>query len=209
MADTKTILIVDDDIELSDGLRVVLERQGFRVFQARDGQQGKQMVYQQRPDLVILDMMMPRMGGYPVLEHFKGKADAPPIIMITANEGSRHKAYAEYLGVIDYIRKPFAMERLLEAVERGLKGEARQQPASAGRERVSVPLSPPTPLPPPDREGNKVPQAASVLLARAAVRSKFSSWRGPPRCGFSAAFSPSPAARFMPAITNSLAPRPD
>src|SRR5579884_1610017 len=120
MAATKTILIVDDDVELSDGLRVVLERQGFRVIQARDGVQGKQMVYQQRPDLVILDMMMPRMGGYPVLEHFKDKADAPPIIMITANEGSRHKAYAEYLGVIDYIRKPFAMERLLEAVERGL-----------------------------------------------------------------------------------------
>jgi DNA-binding response OmpR family regulator len=122
MAETKTILIVDDDQELSDGLRVVLEKQGHRVVQARDGQQGKQMVYQQRPDLVILDMMMPRMGGYPVLEHFKGKADAPPIIMITANEGSRHKAYAEYLGVVDYIRKPFAMERLLEAVERGLSG---------------------------------------------------------------------------------------
>jgi DNA-binding response OmpR family regulator len=131
MAATKTILIVDDDVELSDGLRVVLERQGFRVIQARDGQQGKQMVYQQRPDLVILDMMMPRMGGYPVLEHFKGKADAPPIIMITANEGSRHKAYAEYLGVIDYIRKPFAMERLLEAVERGLKGEQPPEQDSA------------------------------------------------------------------------------
>src|SRR5271154_5635681 len=120
MAETKTILIVDDDMELSDGLRAVLERQSYRVIQARDGQQGKQQVYQQRPDLVILDMMMPRMGGYPVLELFKGKADAPPIIMITANEGSRHKAYAEYLGVVDYIRKPFAMERLLEAVDRGL-----------------------------------------------------------------------------------------
>jgi DNA-binding response OmpR family regulator len=56
-----------------------------------------------------------------VLEHFKGKADAPPIIMITANEGSRHKAYAEYLGVIDYIRKPFAMERLLETVNKVLQ----------------------------------------------------------------------------------------
>src|SRR3984893_7404968 len=123
MPDTKTILIVDDDLELSDGLRVILERQGYRVIQARDGHQGKQQVYQQRPDLVILDMMMPRMGGYPVLEHFKDKADAPPIIMITANEGSRHKAYAEYLGVIDYIRKPFAMERLLEAVDKGLSSE--------------------------------------------------------------------------------------
>lgn len=122
MADPKTILIVDDDLELSDGLRTVLEKQGHRVMQARDGQQGKQAIYQHRPDLVILDMMMPRMGGYPVLEHFRDKNDAPPIIMITANEGSRHKAYAEYLGVVDYIRKPFAMERLLEAVERGLSG---------------------------------------------------------------------------------------
>src|SRR5712691_13565827 len=120
MANPKTILVVDDDHELSDGLRVVLEKQGFRVLQARDGQQGKQMVYQHHPDLLILDMMMPRMGGYPVLEHFKGKPDAPPIIMITANEGSRHKAYAEYLGVIDYVRKPFAMERLLDSVVKGL-----------------------------------------------------------------------------------------
>src|SRR5438876_10454826 len=114
MPNAKTILVVDDYMELSDRLPSVLERQGYRDFQARDGQQAKQLVYQHHPDLVILDMMMPRMGGYPVLEHFKGKADAPPIIMITANEGSRHKAYAEYLGVVDYIRKPFAMERLLD-----------------------------------------------------------------------------------------------
>src|SRR5437868_7168622 len=120
MADTKTILLVDDDYELSDGLRSVLEKQGYRVIQARDGQEGQNLIYQQRPDLVILDMMMRRKGGYPVLEHFRDKKDAPPIIMITANEGSRHKAYAEYLGVIDYIRKPFAMERLMEAVHRGL-----------------------------------------------------------------------------------------
>src|SRR5207237_5130778 len=122
--DAKTIVIVDDDLELSDGLRAVLERQGHRVLQARDGQQGKQVIYQHRPDLVILDMMMPRMGGYPVLDHFRGKTAAPPIVMITANEGSRHKAYAEYLGVVDYIRKPFAMEKLLESVTRGLEQAA-------------------------------------------------------------------------------------
>ena len=126
MATGKTILIVDDDFDLSSGIRAVLENQGHRVIQARDGQQGKQAIYQNRPDLVILDMMMPRMGGYPVLEHFRDKKDAPPIIMITANEGSRHKAYAEYLGVVDYIRKPFAMERLLEAVDRGLAGKTEE-----------------------------------------------------------------------------------
>ena len=134
MAERKLILVVDDDHELSDGIRAVLESQGHKVIQARDGQQGQQMIYQQRPDLVILDMMMPRKGGYPVLEHFRDKKDAPPIIMITANEGSRHKAYAEYLGVIDYIRKPFAMERLLEAVERGLKGEGDKNPPAQNEE---------------------------------------------------------------------------
>ncbi len=133
MAEAKTILVVDDDQELVDGLRIVLEKQGYRVIQARDGQQGKQQVYQHRPDLMILDMMMPRMGGYPVLEHFKGKPDAPPIIMITANEGSRHKAYAEYLGVIDYLRKPFAMERLLESVEKGL-ASAKEKPSPEKKE---------------------------------------------------------------------------
>jgi DNA-binding response OmpR family regulator len=118
MADQKTILVVDDDRELIDGLRHLLEKQGYKVVQANDGHQAKTVIYNQRPDLVILDMMMPRMGGYPVLEHFRGKPDVPPIIMITANEGSRHKAYAEYLGVVDYIRKPFAMDRLLEAVNK-------------------------------------------------------------------------------------------
>src|SRR5262245_37253773 len=134
MADAKTILVVDDDLDLSDGLRVMLERQGYRVLQARNGIEGKSMIYQHHPDLVILDMMMPRMGGYPVLEHFRGKADAPPIVMITANEGSRHKAYAEYLGVVEYIRKPFAMAKLLEAVHKGLAAKAAQQEQASSEE---------------------------------------------------------------------------
>jgi DNA-binding response OmpR family regulator len=124
MADQKLILIVDDDRELVEGVRAVLERQGFKVIQAHDGHQGQQAIYNQKPDLVILDMMMPRKGGYPVLEHFRDKSDAPPIIMITANEGSRHKAYAEWLGVVDYIRKPFAMERLLDTVNKAFAAAA-------------------------------------------------------------------------------------
>ncbi|MCI0701003.1 MAG: response regulator [Planctomycetia bacterium] len=130
MAEQKLILVVDDDRELVDAMRTVLERQGYKVIQAHDGHQGKQAIYNQRPDLVILDMMMPRMGGYPVLEHFKDKPDAPPIIMVTANEGSRHKVYAEYLGVIDYIRKPFAMERLLETVTKALNPPPKEEKTS-------------------------------------------------------------------------------
>lgn len=132
-SEPRTILVVDDDRELNDGLRAVLERQGYRVVQAGNGIQAREAVSRHRPDLVILDMMMPRMGGFPVLEHYRGRADAPPIIMITANEGSRHKAYAEFLGVVEYIRKPFAMEQLLESVEKGLNAKAAADAEEAGK----------------------------------------------------------------------------
>ena len=73
----------------------------------------------ENPDLLILDMMMPKRSGFLVLEKLRRSRPEPMrIIMITANEGSRHKAYAEMLGVDDYIRKPFAMDRLLESVEK-------------------------------------------------------------------------------------------
>ena len=73
------------------------------------------MAEREDPDLVILDMMMPKRSGFLVLEKLRRTRPVPVrIIMVTANEGSRHKAYAETLGVDDYIRKPFAMDRLLE-----------------------------------------------------------------------------------------------
>ncbi len=115
---TKRILVVDDDPEIVGAIRTVLEGRGYEVFCAANGYQGQVIAEQHPPDLIILDMMMPKRGGFPVLESMARRPDAPPIIMITANEGSRHKAYAEMLGVRDYIRKPFAMERLLESIDR-------------------------------------------------------------------------------------------
>jgi DNA-binding response OmpR family regulator len=114
----KRILVVDDDPEIVGAIRTVLEAHGYEVFCAANGYQGQVIADQHKPDLIILDMMMPKRGGFPVLESMARKPGAPPIIMITANEGSRHKAYAEMLGVVDYIRKPFAMERLLESIDR-------------------------------------------------------------------------------------------
>ena len=115
----KRILVVDDDYEIIDALRYALEAKGFEVMIARDGNQGLAMAEREVPDLVILDMMMPKRSGYLVLEKLRRTHDVPiRVIMITANEGSRHKAYAEMLGVDDYIRKPFAMDRLVESVSR-------------------------------------------------------------------------------------------
>ncbi len=118
------ILLIDDDSEIIESMRIALESQGYQVFTARDGNQGLAVAERENPDLVILDMMMPRRSGFLVLERIQAVVATPcRTIMITANEGNRHKAYAEMLGVNDYIRKPFAMDRLLESVERLLGGD--------------------------------------------------------------------------------------
>ncbi len=117
--DRKRILLVDDDREIVEAVKIALETAGYDVRVARDGNQGLAMAEREDPDLVVLDMMMPKRSGFLVLEKLRRTRSVPlRIIMVTANEGSRHKAYAEMLGVDDYIRKPFPMERLLESVRR-------------------------------------------------------------------------------------------
>lgn len=114
----RKILIVDDDQEIVDTVSYALENAGYEVSIARDGNQGLALAERDDPDLMILDMMMPKRSGFLVLEKLRRIREEPlPVIMITGNEGSRHKAYAELLGVSDYLQKPFAMDRLLTAVK--------------------------------------------------------------------------------------------
>ena len=125
MASSKTLLLVDDDPEILRALTAVLERKGFRVATARDGQEGIAAAEREQPDLVVVDMMMPKKSGFLVLEKLKSRGPiGPKVIMITANEGGRHRAYAEMLGVDDYLRKPFAIDKLLEAINRLLPSPA-------------------------------------------------------------------------------------
>ncbi len=116
----KNILLIEDDREIAQTLQRVLENAGYSVQWGQNGLEGRRLAESLGPDLVITDMMMPKMGGFPVLEFLKSLPRPPKVIMITANEGGRHKAYAEMLGVDDYLRKPFAMDLLLESVERAL-----------------------------------------------------------------------------------------
>jgi len=116
---SKRVLVVDDDGEIIESVCLALESKGYDVLVARDGNQGLALAEREDPDLMILDMMMPKRSGFLVLEKLRRtRPDPIRVIMITANEGSRHKAYAEMLGVDDYIRKPFAMGRLMESVKR-------------------------------------------------------------------------------------------
>jgi len=120
MGSQRTILLIEDDREISSTIQGVLQAAGYRVVNAPNGLEGQKLVESERPDLVITDMMMPRMGGFPILEFLRKLENPPRVIMITANEGGRHKAYAEMLGVDDYLRKPFAMDLLLESIDRAL-----------------------------------------------------------------------------------------
>lgn len=120
MAEQQRILLIEDDREIASTVRSVLEGAGYEVTHCQNGIEGEKSISEARPDLVITDMMMPKLGGFPVLEFLKTIDDPPPVIMMTANEGGRHKAYAEMLGVVDYLRKPFAMDVLLESVATAL-----------------------------------------------------------------------------------------
>ena len=104
-------------------MRIALESRGYKILVARDGNQGLATAEKENPDLLILDMMMPKRSGFLVLEKLCRTRPTLKTIMITANEGSRHKAYAEMLGVKDYLRKPFPMDKLMESVERVMKME--------------------------------------------------------------------------------------
>jgi DNA-binding response OmpR family regulator len=119
MAANRTILLVDDDAEVVETIRAVLEHRGYRILTARDGNAGLAVAERENPDLIVLDMMMPKKSGFLVLEKLRTRPGGMiPTIMITANEGSRHRAYAEFLGVRDYIRKPFAVEKLVRSIEK-------------------------------------------------------------------------------------------
>ncbi|HZT79105.1 MAG TPA: response regulator [Gemmataceae bacterium] len=113
-----TVLVIDDDADVRDSLQAAFERAGYRVVTAADGDAGLAAAERESPGLVVVDMMMPRKSGFLVLEKLKARAAAPPVIMITANEGGQHQAYAARLGVDDYLRKPFDLDRLLASARR-------------------------------------------------------------------------------------------
>jgi DNA-binding response OmpR family regulator len=117
MAQTRKILLIDDDATIVQAMKVVLETRGYTVVTASDGNAGLAAAEQESPDLVVVDMMMPKKSGFLVLEKLKSSGMASPkVIMVTANEGGRHRAYAELLGVDDYMRKPFALDKFLARV---------------------------------------------------------------------------------------------
>ena len=117
-ARNQTVLVVDDDADILASVSYALEQAGYTVLTASNGEDGLTLAKERKPDLAILDMMMPKRSGFLVIEALREELTDPiQIIMMTANEGNRHQSYAELLGVADYLHKPVAIDTLLTRVD--------------------------------------------------------------------------------------------
>ena len=115
------ILIVDDDPSMIRTMTEALKEEGFEIVSAPDGNQGLACIEFFQPDLVILDLMMPKRSGLLVLEGMREMEQYIPAIMVTGNDGNRHRHYAEILGVDAYLTKPIRVELLVRTVKRVLE----------------------------------------------------------------------------------------
>lgn len=124
------ILIVDDDPDILEGITMILESQPYRLATARDGMKCMEMIREQKPDLLILDLLMPRMDGWGVIREMRsepGYADVPILVLTTVVEDASRRRYELETGmameVQDYVRKPARPDDLLSRVAKMLAGK--------------------------------------------------------------------------------------
>jgi len=132
MEDRGKILVIDDDRTLLGLLRQSLEKAGYRFIGVTNGIDGLQSVYKDQPDLVILDVMMPRMDGWETCLRIR-EVSQVPIIMLTAKEEEAHKVKGFECGADDYVTKPFSFAELTARVGAVLHRARRGKPAEVPR----------------------------------------------------------------------------
>ncbi|MCD7778466.1 MAG: response regulator transcription factor [Clostridiales bacterium] len=115
-----TILVVDDETSIVNIIEYNLQRDGYKVLKAHDGEEGLNLALTQKPDLVILDIMMPKMDGYEVCRRLRAKSDVP-IIMLTARADEVDTVIGLEMGADDYVTKPFKTRELLARVKANLR----------------------------------------------------------------------------------------
>jgi DNA-binding response OmpR family regulator len=135
MADTATILLVDDEEAIQKLLRYPLEREGFRVVAALDGEEALQRFGEETFDLVVLDLMLPKLDGLEVCKRLRASSTVP-IIMLTARDDELDKVLGLELGADDYITKPFSIREFRSRVRALLRRAATPPPADADAEVI-------------------------------------------------------------------------
>lgn len=130
-----TILVVEDDASIAMGLEINLAAEGYRVLAASDGEAGYALAKAERIDLVILDIMLPRLNGFELLRKLRGEHHTMPIILLSARGAEMDKVMGLELGAEDYVTKPFGLAELLARVKAALR---RDSIARGARGRVRV-----------------------------------------------------------------------
>jgi DNA-binding response OmpR family regulator len=122
-AATKRVLVVDDDESIVESVSVALTERGYEVIVARDGAEGLSRAERDAPDLIILDLVMPRRSGLMVLDHLsKAPARAPQVILLSANDQEKHREFVKTCGVAAFLRKPVDIGDLIARVDSLLQG---------------------------------------------------------------------------------------
>ena len=116
MSDRPKILIVDDEPDVLLTLRMILEAEGFDPLLAADGETALRRVDDERPDLVVLDIMMPVLDGWFVLAELGGRATRPAVVVCSAKSGESDRVRAAELGADEYVTKPFEPDDLVEVI---------------------------------------------------------------------------------------------
>lgn len=130
----KTILIVEDEKNIVDILTFNLVRENYETLEAYDGEAGLQLALERDPDLILLDLMLPKMNGFDVCRALRQAGLATPVIMLTAREEEADKVLGLEIGADDYITKPFSMRELLARVKANIRrGAMAGAPAEPGR----------------------------------------------------------------------------
>ena len=120
----KTILIVDDEEPIINLLEYNLEKEGYNIIEARDGETGLKLAFEKKPDLILLDLMLPKIDGLTVCKRIRSSSLNIPIVMISARSEEIDKILGLELGADDYITKPFSLRELIARVKANLrKGE--------------------------------------------------------------------------------------
>ncbi|GAA2252185.1 MULTISPECIES: response regulator transcription factor [Kitasatospora] len=128
---TARILVVDDEPALRDALESSLAFEGYDVTTATDGYEALNAVERERPDLVLLDIMMPRMDGLTAVRRMRGRGDAVPVLMLTARDAVGDRVTGLDVGADDYLAKPFELDELLARVRALLRRSAIANEAAA------------------------------------------------------------------------------